>query len=315
MGKVSQRPCRICGFGGNSIVASESPCALWYEKPWLPEGHYTLIQCKSCGNLYVDSDVTETYLMDLMAIEVPEFSEKKIYEHSSEAEVIRNGELRNNWDMIKLVRQPVAGEKLLDYGSAWGAFGSIANQDGIIPHGVELQPEAVRNSLKLWGRGHVHAGPIENAPFEKGEFSYITSFETLEHLFDPVKILQEFKQLLADDGIIAISVPSADYFMFKYWLYRKQPFSSWLRRHFPGNMQGGRVLIHNHINTFSVRSVTRMLQQAGLRPVFLSSVGWRGGKAGKLFHGIGKIVWKMSLKTIAFAPSIFVVAEKDPDFP
>lgn len=310
MNMNSYRTCRICGSGNNPIVAAERPCALWYDKPWMPEDHYTLIRCRACGNLYVDSDVTEEYLMTLMSVEVPEFSEKTTYEGDAEVEATRIGELANNWELIKRVRKPHAGEKLLDYGSAWGAFGNIAQQDGVIPNGVELQPQAVRSSLKLWGEGLVHDGPLETAPFHSGEFKYISSFETLEHLFDPVKVLRKLKDFLADDGILTISVPSADYFMFKYWLYRKQPFSAWMRRHMPGNMQGGRVLIHNHINTFSVRSAALMLRKAGLRPVYVTSVGWRGGRAGRACSLVGDALWALSGHRVAFAPSIFMVADK-----
>lgn len=308
MRNISIRTCRICGSGGNPIIASEQPCALWNISPWMPEGHYTLIRCRRCGNLYVDSDVTEEYLDSLMAEDVPEMKTKTIYGMNQEYELVRNEELKLNWAMIKKMRNPKIGEHLLDLGSAWGAFGSIVQQDGIIPNGIELQPEAVMSSLKLWGEGKVHDGPIYNAPFSKGEFQYITSFETLEHLFDPIKTLKELKRLLSEDGVLAISVPSADYFIFKYWLYRKQPFSAWMREHMPGNMEGGRALVHNHINTFSVKSAKVMMEKAGLKTIYVSSIGWRGGRIGKICRSIGSLLWICSRYNIAFAPSIFIVA-------
>lgn len=276
----------------------------------MPEGHYTLVRCRICGNLYVDSDVTREYLESLQAEPVPELEDTLCYESTAAKEDVRNSELQQNWEMIKKIRPPSVGDKLLDFGSAWGAFGNIAKKDGVKPNGVELQPPAVRTSIKLWGEGVVHSGPIENAPFAEGEFQYGTSFETLEHLYEPIEVLKKIGTLLSKDGVLAISVPSADYFLFKYWVYRAQPFAGWMRKNMPGNMQGGRVLVHNHINTFSVNSVTLMIEKAGLKVRYIRSIGWRGGHLGKVGRLIAYLLWLFSHKRIAFAPSIFLVANK-----
>jgi len=307
---LSCHHCRICGGTKNPIVASERPCALWNDKPWMPEGHYTLVRCSTCGNLYVDSDVTKEYLERLQAESVPKLEGTLTYESTAAMEDVRNSELQQNWEIIKKIRSPSVGDKLLDFGSAYGAFGNIAKKDGVKPNGVELQAQAVCASIKLWGEGVVHSGPIENAPFAEGEFQYGTSFETLEHLYDPVEVLKQIGALLSKDGVIAISVPSADYFLFKYWIYRKQPFSGWMRKNMPGNMQEGRVLVHNHINTFSVNSVTLMIEKAGLKVKYISPIGWRGGYIGKVGRLIAYLLWLFSHKRIAFAPSIFFVANK-----
>jgi 2-polyprenyl-3-methyl-5-hydroxy-6-metoxy-1,4-benzoquinol methylase len=279
----------------------------------MPEGHYTLICCQSCGNLYVDSDVTETYLDDLQGKFNPEIENKTTYEATAEDDKRRTLELAENWEMIARIRRPSQNDKLLDYGCAWGAFGNIAKKAGVIPNGVELQPAGAAHSLKLWGgESVVHRGPIETAPFGENEFQYITSFETLEHVFDPIRILKNIKRLLSADGVVAISLPSADYFIFKYWVYRKQPFNAWMRRKFPGNMQGDMVLIHNHINTFSLDAARVMMEKAGLRVIFISLYcsGLRGGRLGKMIKYIGKLIWLISFKKIILAPSIFIAADK-----
>lgn len=138
LGTISSRPCRICGTTDNPIVASEQPCALWGDRPWMPEGHYTNIRCRICGNHYVDSDVTESYLNDLMSSFIPEKQNMATYESTEEGDKRRTLELAENWEMIAKVRRPSPNDKLLDYGCAWGAFGNIAKQAGCIPNGVEL---------------------------------------------------------------------------------------------------------------------------------------------------------------------------------
>jgi len=310
----SPRPCRICGIYNNPIVASEEPCAGWIDQPWMPEGHYTLIRCQSCGNLYVDSNVTEKYLNDLQSKYDPETEHKTTYEFTEDDDRRRTLELAENWEMLARIRLPGRNDKLLDFGCAWGAFGNIAKKAGVIPNGVELQPAGAAHSQKLWGgESVVHRGPIETAPFDENEFQYITSFETLEHVFDPIRVLKNLKRLLSADGIVVISVPSADYFIFKYWVYRKQPFNEWMRRTFPGNMQGDMVLIHNHINTFSIKAARLLMEKAGLKVVFIAPYcsGLRGGLLGKMIKCIGTLVWLLSFKKIILAPSIFIAAEKE----
>jgi len=270
----------------------------------MPEGVYTLARCRTCGTLYVDSDVTEDYLISVQAEFCPDVKYSK-YES-----VLRASEFEVNWQMIKECRSPQRGDRLLDFGSAFGDFGAVVQKDGVQPNGVELIPQAVQHSLKIWGgRSRVHVGPLEDAPFGKGEFQYITAFETLEHLRDPIKVLSQLKSLLSEDGILAISVPSADYFRFKFWFYRKQPLSGLARYLMPGNMQSGRVLCHNHIYTFSVNSAKRMMARAGLVPVFVKAIGWRGR-----IRCIGSLIaWLftiMSVGRIAFTPSIFIIGCK-----
>lgn len=193
-------------------------------------------------------------------------------------------------------------------------LGTLQKKMASNPMVLSYSPRQYVLQSKLWGEGVVHSGSIEDAPFAEGEFQYGTSFETLEHLYDPVEALKQIGALLSKDGVIAISVPSADYFLFKYWIYRKQPFSGWMRKNMPGNMQEGRVLVHNHINTFSVNSVALMIEKAGLKVKYISPIGWRGGYIGKIGHLIAYLLWLFSHKSIAFAPSIFFVANKSENY-
>lgn len=279
----------------------------------MPEGHYTNIRCRNCGCHYVDSDVTESYLDELMASPVQENEGRTTYADTEDKDKIRDAELAENWQMITRVRAPRQGDLLLDYGSAWGGFGNAAKQSGVKPSGIELQAAGAQHSRRRWGPGSiVHEGTIETAPWKEDSFDYVTSFETLEHVADPIRILSYMRRLVRRDGVVAITVPSAHYFEFKYWLYRKSPLSSWAMKHAPGNMPSSRVLCHNHIITPSLKSVRLMMQKAGLSVVHAEPYcsGLTGGQVGRLLRASSKIVWPLSLRRVVFAPSIFAVAVK-----
>lgn len=139
----THRPCRICGSVGNRIVASESPCTPWGGiAPWMPEGHYTEGKCSACKTRYVDSDVTEEYLVNLQSADRSHKIGLTTYEATDDLDAIRKAELSEHWDLMGRVRPPKQNDRLLDYGSAWGAFGAAAMRDEIIPNGVALHPSS-----------------------------------------------------------------------------------------------------------------------------------------------------------------------------
>ena len=110
----------------------------------MPEGCYTNIRCRNCGSHYVDSEVTEDYLDELQATHIPQNENRTTYAPTEDRDEVRTAELAENWQMITKVRAPRQGERLLDYGSAWGAFGNVARQSGVVPNGSRSNPKNLK---------------------------------------------------------------------------------------------------------------------------------------------------------------------------
>lgn len=55
-------------------------------------------------------------------------------------------------------------------------------------------------------------GDAHHVPFPRQSFDLIVSFETIEHVAEPVKFLVSCKQLLKPDGILPISTPNLPLF-------------------------------------------------------------------------------------------------------
>jgi SAM-dependent methyltransferase len=147
-----------------------------------------------------------------------------------------------------------------------GAFGNVTKADGVVPNGIELQHEGAEHSRELWGsQSQVHEGPIETAPFAPASFAYVTSFETLEHVFDPVRIISHMSKLTAKDGVIAITVPSAHYFAFKFWLYRESPLSGFMFRRFPGHMTWRVLCTRTIVTNMVLLSLLQMLDKSDMK--------------------------------------------------
>lgn len=101
-------------------------------------------------------------------------------------------------------RGPVAGQRLLEFGSGYGLFLAAARDAGYRVEGVELSRPAARESSS---RGlDVYCGQLVDAPLT-GPYDVICGWDTLEHVPDPLAVLRRIRDLITDDGTVALSTP------------------------------------------------------------------------------------------------------------
>ncbi len=103
-----------------------------------------------------------------------------------------------NPDRVKAIRT-FAGDKVLDVGCGSGAYVlSLANQKDI--YGVDYQ------TFDSWAerpeRFKVAMG--DELPYANDSFDTLLSFETLEHLPDPMKALREYYRVTRDNLILTV---------------------------------------------------------------------------------------------------------------
>ncbi len=107
-------------------------------------------------------------------------------------------------DKIKL------GGQLLDIGFGDGRFLKGCKKRGYTVHGLEVGEIAI---LLLRTQGiDVYHGTVENFALSwKGSlFDCITFFEVMEHLIDPIGLLEHVKLILKQNGKIVLSVPNSE---------------------------------------------------------------------------------------------------------
>jgi 2-polyprenyl-3-methyl-5-hydroxy-6-metoxy-1,4-benzoquinol methylase len=311
--ETTARSCYVCASSVNPIVAVEES-ERRFGRPVMPEGVYRFARCRTCDTLYVDSNVTDAYLADLYKEETIDVGAERSEEGSAHEQVLelRLPEFRKNWARMKQVRPPKPGDHLLDLGCQMGDFGACAQRDGVQPHGIELSEFYAKACRSRWGtNSQVHCGPIASADFKGLKFQYISAFETLEHMCDPISVLLKFRDWLAPDGLLAISVPSSDYFHFKFWLLRQSPVATVLNSVFKRRsaFYASQVLPHTHIYNFSHTSVRMILDRSGYRVLNLGLTGWHG-RIGSLLHLFGQLGENAS-KRFGFAPSLIALAVPD----
>ena len=80
-------------------------------------------------------------------------------------------------------------------------------------------------------------GDVRQLPFEDGAFELVVSFETIEHVHDPERVLDELRRVLAGDGLLVISTPNKRQYLveneFHEREFRHEEFVELLRTRFP----------------------------------------------------------------------------------
>jgi len=105
----------------------------------------------------------------------------------------------------QMKRIPPQGSKILDIGTAGGAFLEAAKQFGYDAYGMEPSADLVARGKK---RGlQIEQGTIENHSFETGSFDMVCLWDVIEHLPNPKAALVEIKKLLKPNSILLINFP------------------------------------------------------------------------------------------------------------
>lgn len=100
----------------------------------------------------------------------------------------------------------IAGDEILDAGCGvgCGAAGLAARAGRVV--GVDLALPAITEARRDYGaRAEFRVGDLLALPFEEGRFDVITCFETIEHVADTDRALDELHRVLRPGGLLLIS--------------------------------------------------------------------------------------------------------------
>ena len=112
--------------------------------------------------------------------------------------------------MLGLIRRhSPRGRRLLEVGTGAGLFLKAAQRAGWETAGLELSSEGsafARDRLGL----DVRTERAETMSFEAGSFDVAVMFDVIEHLFDPLRVLEATRRAVTPGGIIVVSTPNYD---------------------------------------------------------------------------------------------------------
>jgi SAM-dependent methyltransferase len=166
--------------------------------------------------------------------------------------------------------------RLLDFGCGGGSFLQRMHSQGWHVTGLDVSPaavERVRDGLGL----PVLLGSLPHPEIRPGSFDVITMWHSLEHVHQPIAVLEEAHRLLAPGGKLLVALPNVDSLPFRWF------GSAWYGLDLP-----------RHLTHFAPWTLQLMLENAGFTvgPIHMvRHSDWMRSSANLSAHQLGAPRW------------------------
>jgi len=249
--------CKLCGSKNflfifskdeGSRVANCLNCDLVFVSP-LPNQNY-LNSINKTSSQNVQSKNFETFLKISQSkqkeLGLQEKNFIKMMQATETQESLKT-KYRKRFKLIK--RFSFHKGRLLDLGCGEGHFLKHATLQGWDVSGVDLKAENTEFAKKVLQIKNIHCAPLGEAPFTEKTFDIVTFYDLIEHVSDPLGELKKVYKLLQPGGLVVISTPNI-----KNSIFMKNRWSGYA--------------VKDHVYFFSKKTLTKMLQRAGLKVIF-----------------------------------------------
>jgi 2-polyprenyl-3-methyl-5-hydroxy-6-metoxy-1,4-benzoquinol methylase len=235
--EMMQVSCVICG-------AACTPGPTLYDDRYGYDGHFPMDICSGCGHMSLRADFSSDLLNSLYtdyypraSLSLQEFQPSRSINGFS---AWLNGTKRSAYAWVP------ENVCILDIGCGFGQTLAYHTARGCDVYGVEID-ENIRRVTEKFGF-NVHVGLFEPVLYEPFSFDYVTLDQVIEHVIDPVEILQGIAQVLKPGGMAILSTPNANGWGAK--LFGR----IWINWHAP-----------YHLHHFSVESMRIAAYKAGMQ--------------------------------------------------
>lgn len=203
---------------------------------------YDVIDCEVCGFRHIDPLFTTE--------ELRRFYESEFYE-SERPDYFERMEADRDWWMLRyrhyyeLLEAHAPGRRLLDIGSGPGYFLDAGRERGWQVLGFEPSAAAA-DYTRARGLAVVNDFFSAARAKEHGCFDAISMSMVLEHVRDPIKLIEEARSLLAPGGLLFLASPN-DFNPLQMLLWKRMGFQPWW------------VNPKHHLNYFDTKSARSFL--------------------------------------------------------
>ncbi|MFO7709657.1 MAG: class I SAM-dependent methyltransferase [Desulfobacterales bacterium] len=180
-------PCPVCRCDWGRILENAAP-------------PHRVVRCPGCGLVYVDP---------VPAPAVLQYHYGKAY-YAEWISSQKNGRERMWAQRMNLIERISAGPgRLLDVGCGDGAFLDHAIRRGWAVDGTEVSTWAADHASRRLGRAIFH-GEIWDTGFPAQRYDVVTLWHVLEHVWAPLRVLEEARRVMKPSGRLVVAVPNVD---------------------------------------------------------------------------------------------------------
>lgn len=225
------------------------------EFEYLEGATYTLCECAVCGMIFQRDIPNETLMERLYEYWID--PSKVFSQHQKQADLgYYSYYAQEIMQIIAYFGKKPSSLSFLDFGMGWGKWALMVKAFGCNSVGLELSKARIENA-KLNA-----ITVIEWNEIPQHHFDFINTEQVFEHIPEPLQTLRHLKTALKMDGIIKISVPTAND------MNRRLKIMDWKAP------KGTKYSLNpvaplEHINYFTRSSLVRMASEAGMEEVFI----------------------------------------------
>ena len=180
-----------------------------------------------------------------------------------------------------ILKQIQPRTKVLEFGPAFGRMTRVLKEKKCEVYCVEMNKEAVEIVSQIADK--VIQGDIEQGKWldewREEKFDYIIFADVLEHLKDPVSVLENASNLLRENGQVYFSVPNIAHDAVLEGLYNNQ-----------FEYQNMGILDKTHLKFFTYFSVEEMCYKCKLKPIYKAATHYTIDMTG-INTGSRKVEW------------------------
>jgi SAM-dependent methyltransferase len=182
-----------------------------------------------------------------------------------------------------------AGTVVLDIGCGSGPLFPLLHGQGLIPVGVETNLTAARTAAQRGLGAVVLVTPAAALPFRAEVAGGVIAQHLLEHVAEPLAVVEEWRRLLRPGGAVVVLTPN-------------------------GRHPDGAIFADpDHQTLFTAQSLTRLLTEAGFDHVRVTAIFPFLGR-GRVGRALSRRLWRAGQAPLmrTWARSLLAVALKAP---
>jgi SAM-dependent methyltransferase len=297
--KYEVKRCLFCGrqeelkeLYPRNFKDEELTAAVFSARRFTDRFHYRTVRCQKCGLVFSREILPDDVLAQLYAGSTVTFGEY--------ADIIRRDYLRPLEPYLKKINKGRA----LEIGCSSGFFLEELLALGFKDvQGCEPSLEAKAQAAKLI-KDKITTGFFRLGLYPKASFDLVCSFQTLDHLSDPLSAVRTCREILRPGGYAYFITHDVRGLQARL-LRDKSP-----------------IIDVEHIYLFDKSTLRRLLEEAGLQVIEVGNLKnsypldywlrllFKGGRLGSLLIGLAKILRLGQLALPLSAGNIYIIAQK-----
>lgn len=192
--KVTKDTCLLCG-------RVETKPVYEFSRADIP-AHFdvrNIVQCIHCGFTFIKPMPPDGYFQDIYGDDYWQSYQESVGEPDIHTRLDEFLEISR--ERINFLQEFKTTGRFLDAGCSMGFLVKAAQDAGFEAYGLDLSEKTLEEGRRWYGV-NLWRGTIENYPNE--QFDVIVSYNTIEHVIHPDRMISEMKRRLAPGGIIVI---------------------------------------------------------------------------------------------------------------